>query len=39
MKLCFGDSFSFTIRSKPGYYTAVEMMMPLETELAIPEIK
>jgi two-component system sensor histidine kinase YesM len=39
MKLCFGGSFNFTLRSKPGYYTAIEMLIPVETELAIPEIK
>jgi LytS/YehU family sensor histidine kinase len=39
MKLCFGASFDFTIRSKFGCYTVIEMLIPGETELGIPEIK
>jgi two-component system sensor histidine kinase YesM len=39
MKLCFGNGFSFNIRSRRGYYTVIEMLIPGETELAIPEIK
>jgi two-component system sensor histidine kinase YesM len=39
MKLCFDDSFSFTIRSRPGHWTVIEMLIPAEMELAIPEIK
>ncbi|MDR3173322.1 MAG: histidine kinase [Treponema sp.] len=39
MKLCFGGSFNFSMRSKYGHYTVIEMLIPPETELAIPEIK
>jgi two-component system sensor histidine kinase YesM len=39
MKLCFGDSFDFTVRSKFGYYTIIEMLIPAEIELAIPDLK
>ena len=39
MRLSFGGSFSFSIKSKPGYYTVIEMRIPAEAELAIPEIK
>jgi LytS/YehU family sensor histidine kinase len=39
MKICFGPEFQFSIKNKPGFYFAVEMSVPLEMELAIPEIK
>ena len=39
MRLSFGGGFSFGIKSKPGYYTVIEMRIPSEAELAIPEIK
>jgi two-component system sensor histidine kinase YesM len=39
MKICFGPEFRFSIKNKPGFYFVVEMSVPLEMELAIPEIK
>jgi two-component system sensor histidine kinase YesM len=39
MKLCFGESFDFSIRSRIGHYTIIEMQIPEEAELDIPEIK
>jgi two-component system sensor histidine kinase YesM len=39
MKICFGPEFRFTIKNKPGFYFMIEMSVPLEMELAIPEIK
>jgi two-component system sensor histidine kinase YesM len=39
MRLSFGNSFHFNIKSRQGYYTVIEMHIPGETELVIPEIK
>ncbi|MDR2785127.1 MAG: histidine kinase [Treponema sp.] len=39
MRLCFGEGFSFDIRSRRGHYTIIEMLIPAGPELAIPEIK
>jgi two-component system sensor histidine kinase YesM len=39
MRICFGRDFSFEIKSKYGFYTLVEMLIPGTTELVIPEIK
>jgi two-component system sensor histidine kinase YesM len=39
MRLSFGSGFHFAIKSKAGHYTVIEMLIPAEAELAIPEIK
>ncbi|MDR2103147.1 MAG: histidine kinase [Treponema sp.] len=39
MKISSGENFVFDIKSKKGHYMVIEMHIPAEPELTIPEIK